>query len=475
MLSMQGAGVACGPTIYFLIMTLSREDLDALLAVRDFDKLIGQVETVWFDAKDQPYDIETDAGKRELAKDVASFANSSGGLIVVGARTAKSAEHFADEVVKIRPMERQLLDPGRYSDVVTDWVFPSVEGFEIDWLPTQNDSTRGLFAIRIPTQTEERRPFLVVRTLEGEKVVETLFGYAERRGDINRPMGIVDLQRTLRTGLNFERRLEERLGAIEAVLRNPPVMATTREDEDVARPKISERIERAATDGDFAGDRTLALAGRPVGPNESRTIFSSADDSIRRRLERPPTYRDHGWDLTMNGYAQIVRGEMIRVSGFRKLADLYRDGTLVFACAANEDFLAWTSTVQQLHPTAVVEVCYNFAVLYGLVLNDLREPATEVEFSIHLRNLHLHGVKTKLGAFRHGSIGQLRPDYIKSAPDDSTTRVIRVGAVKYSAGEVAFALAREIYLWFGLDEDKIPYSESVDDRRFVDQAAFARA
>jgi hypothetical protein len=456
-------------------MGLSRKNFDALLVARDFDKLLGEVETAWFDAKDQPYDIDTDTGKRELARDVVAFANSGGGILVIGLRTAKSTAHFADEVVKIRPLERHRVDAGRYTNVVTDWVFPAVDGFEIEWLPTHSDTTRGLFAIRIPEQTEERRPFLVVRTLDGERVVETLFGYAERRGDVNRPMGIVDLQRTLRAGLNFERRLEERLGAIEAVLRNAPPTSTSRHDEAAARAALSERIDRAASEGDFAGDRTVVLVAQPTGANELKTIFSSTDDSIRRRLERPPMFRDHGWDLSMNGYAQIVRGEMIRVQGFRKLADLYRDGTFVFACAANEDFLAWTSKVQQLHPMAVVELCYNFAVLYELVLKDLKLPVAEIEFTVHLRNLHMNGVKTKIGAFGYGSTGQFIPDYIKHAPDDSTTRTVRVDATTYSAGEVAFVVAREIYLWFGLDEDKIPYSGTISGNRFVDKEALVKA
>jgi len=166
---------------------------------------------------------------------------------------------------------------------------------------------------------------------------------------------------------------------------------------------------------------------------------------------------------------------MIRVNGFRKLADLYRDGTLVFACAANEDFLAWTSKVQQLHPMAVVELCFNFAVLYEVVLTDLRAPLADVELTVHLRNLHANGVETKIGAFGYGSIGQFMPDYIKVAPEDSMTRTGRLDASTYSSGEVAFVLAREIYLWFGLDEDKIPYSGTVNGKRFVDKDALTKA
>lgn len=266
-------------------MPFSREELDDLLAARAYERLIGQVETPWFDAKDQPYDVDTDGGKRALARDVAAFANSSGGTIVIGVRTTKSAVHFADEVVKIRPIERHRVDSGRYHNVVADWVFPWVDGFEIEWLPT-GDDTRGLFAIRIPAQAEELKPFLVVRTLDGEKIVETLFGYTARRGDVNRPMGVADLQRALRAGLQFER-LEERLSAIETLLQNPPATALIRAGDDVPTAAIDVTIARAAGDGDFPADRTSLFAAPP----RSLELEDAFWDAVIQLPSWPESYR----------------------------------------------------------------------------------------------------------------------------------------------------------------------------------------
>jgi hypothetical protein len=456
-------------------MAFSLADLNDLIATRNFSELVGKVENEWFDAKDQPYDVDENDGKREIAKDVAAFANKSGGLIIIGLRTNKSTQHFGDEVVKVRPIEQNRIDSGRYRDILAAWIFPPVVGIQFEWLATRDDVSRGLFVIRIPPQAEELLPFLVVRTVESGKVVETFFGYAERRGEVNAPLGIVDLQRALRTGLNFERHLDQRLSAIEANLSNAPSRSNNSDQE--RQEKLKTRMSSAVAASDFAEDRALVLAARPSTDNDLQTIFSARDDSIRRKVERPPIFRDHGWDLVTGGYAQIIRGEMIRISGFRKIIDLYRDGTLVFACAANEDFLSWTSKVEQMqiHSMALIEICYNFAVLYKLVLADLQRPLAKVEFAAGLRRFHLGGVKTKLAAFGYGSFSQLFPDHVREAPDNDATITTTFPVSDYVAGRVAFTVAREIYLWFGLDEDKIPYTSAANGDRYIDPDLLSHA
>jgi hypothetical protein len=106
----------------------SRAALETLLSSGVFDGLVGTVENVWFDAKDQPYDVTTDRGKRDLAKDVSAFANVVGGTVVIGARTKPSTTHFGDEVTELRPFEQSLVDPGQYRKIIADWVYPIVEG-----------------------------------------------------------------------------------------------------------------------------------------------------------------------------------------------------------------------------------------------------------------------------------------------------------------------------------------------------------
>lgn len=455
-------------------MITSRETLDALLASGEFGLLLGTVENSWFDAKDQPYATATDVGKRALAKDVASFANTDGGVILIGARTARSELHVGDEVVEIRPLKQQLVDITQYRDILADWIVPPVERLEVVWIAKHDENERGVVAIRIPEQPAHLKPFLVAKLVENGRIVETVFGYSERRNDANEPMTVVDLQRTLRAGLNFERNFDERLRAIEALLENLP-----RErgggGEDPYK-SLYERMLRATEEGDFGGERTLTLAAIPVGTTrELKTVFSARPESIRWKLERPPALRANGWDLTTGRNGEIVRGELVRVKGYAKLLDLYRDGTFVMSCLANDDFLAWTSAEQKLHPLALVELVLNFVNFYVLVLQDLDGSVNEVEFAVLLRNLHANEQKTKLAPGELSSISQMFPHAIREAPGNEYRFVKRIPIAGFDSGAVAFSLLRELYLWFGLEEDKVPYTAASEGgRRRVDWTALAR-
>ena len=57
-----------------------------LVRGRRADLLVGQREGNWLDVKSEPYGLPDESARYELSKDVASFANANGGLILVGAR-----------------------------------------------------------------------------------------------------------------------------------------------------------------------------------------------------------------------------------------------------------------------------------------------------------------------------------------------------------------------------------------------------
>jgi hypothetical protein len=141
--------------------------------------LIGQRECLWLDAKRQPYGLDQDRHRFELAKDVAAFANGVGGLILIGAstETIRSGERLAE----INPIPLRLVDVQRMRDVLDRWVFPVVEDLEIDVI--QVGDNRGLAYIYVPPQPEERRPFLVVGAEVGGKVVSVFVSVPTRRDD----------------------------------------------------------------------------------------------------------------------------------------------------------------------------------------------------------------------------------------------------------------------------------------------------
>jgi len=197
---------------------LNEDRLREIITSSDFELLKGEIESDWFEFKDQPYQIQNDAGKRELAKDVSSFANAQGGYIFIGAERKSSVTHLGDEVERIRPFNQSLLSTKQYHDVIKDWVYPEIKKITVEWRATKTDSSKGVVVIHIPQQKESLKPFLITRTFDDKKRVETLFGYAERKRDTSQPLSVIDLQTALRSGFNYENTVRNRFDKLELLV-----------------------------------------------------------------------------------------------------------------------------------------------------------------------------------------------------------------------------------------------------------------
>jgi len=227
-------------------MPLTQAEIITTLSAGDFDKFIGEVESEYFDAKGQPYVLDTDAGKREASKDASAFANGGGGYILLGLRTKPSSVRHADEVDSVRPIPEGLVNTAQLRAVLDAWIYPPIDGLDIKYYASRDDGSKGLVAIEIPPQREELKPFLIVRSFEGDRLLETMFGYAQRRADLNAPLGVADLHRLLRSGRHYERDIAARFDRIEAILatrENPePVTRNAEEVLDLLVQRIANEL-----------------------------------------------------------------------------------------------------------------------------------------------------------------------------------------------------------------------------------------
>ena len=449
-------------------MALTQVEFDNVLREGTFESLVGETENEWFDAKAKPYQLD-DNGKRELARDVAALANARGGVLVIGARTEASRQHFGDEVAEIRPFAQDLVNTAQYRHILDGWIYPRVQGLVVEWAASSTDHTRGVVTIRVPEQSADLRPFLVTKAISGGRLVETFFGYAERRADTNAPLGVIDLHRALRAGLQYERTFERRLDNLEAMIRELRE-ARGSSVPQLANVDVDERVARAMTDGGIVNERALVLTAYAATHQELQTIFSSSGDGIRRKLEQPPVLRYAGWDLSTRGISEIVEGEFVRARSSRKVVDLYRDGTLVLACAADESFLGWAMKNQKLNSLGVIELIYSFVSFYDSVLDDFPELPAQVTFRVDIRNFHRDGVKTKLGPYGPASMAQMFDDSLREAPRDVATLQRQFATENIEPARTAFQVARELYLWFGHAEETIPYVTRVGSELAIDES-----
>jgi hypothetical protein len=153
---------------------LEAKAIEALVLAGSAALLIGQHEHQGFDAKAAGYDLSSERGRFELAKDVAAFANGGReGTIICGLRTARRA---GSDVV--REVNLASLSGFREIDwirVIRRLVVPAPEGVRVRSRPISGASGPvGYLALSIPAQPEHLKPFLVKCGLrEDGRVVET--------------------------------------------------------------------------------------------------------------------------------------------------------------------------------------------------------------------------------------------------------------------------------------------------------------
>ncbi|OGD90777.1 hypothetical protein A3D81_00760 [Candidatus Curtissbacteria bacterium RIFCSPHIGHO2_02_FULL_40_17] len=454
---------------------LSLEKLQEIVSAADFDKLIGEIENEWFDCKASPYQLQNDISKKELAKDVSSFSNFEGGFIFIGVKTSQSDEHFGDEVESLRPFNKSLVDPIQYRNVIGDWVYPDIEGVDVKWIEITSQAGRGLVVITVPEQKESTKPFLITKTLDGERKIETLFGYAQRKGDTNKPATIADMQRYIQSGFHYEKQIKNQLDGIEVLLRSVAQHNQAQVQSRTNGERIEQRITRALEHAYLGNERTITISAYPNQPSQLQTIFLTSEHSIRRHLETPPILRRGGWSIETLDQARIMRGEMIRVAnGDRKVIDLYKDGTLVFIALADHRFLAWHDEERQkINSAALIEVIYSFVSFYKLVLDDLENLPEEITLRVDFKNLHLDDIKSYLLPYQLGSLAQGFEDQRRDAPDNDGAVEKTFLTDNFDIGAVAFELIREVYLWFGFEEEKIPYVQERDGLKTINADAIA--
>jgi|SRR5215203_1068147 len=161
--------------------------------------LIGVFESDWLDAKSAPYRLDQKSEQYEIAKDISSFANASGGLILIGAKTKR--RQSGDEINRVNGcvLSDAHVAPAALHSVIAKWVYPWVEGLKIEQVPLSSKD-QGVVLIEIPNQAESQKPFLVAGTKSGRRVSKLGFTYATRKGEGVQAPRIEEVHQLIRAG-----------------------------------------------------------------------------------------------------------------------------------------------------------------------------------------------------------------------------------------------------------------------------------
>ncbi|MGY0004612.1 AlbA family DNA-binding domain-containing protein [Micromonospora sp. I033] len=157
-----------------------------LLRSGKFNVLVGQPESATLEVKSQGYTLDDEAGKIELAQDVARFANAEkGGVLVIGMRTKRiRGEEVISRITPVRNAPKNA--PSRYRSTIDRRVYPPIDGLEVGAVEVESNGS--IILVKVPPQPEELKPFIVHGAMVGGRSEGAFISIVRRRDEGSIPI-----------------------------------------------------------------------------------------------------------------------------------------------------------------------------------------------------------------------------------------------------------------------------------------------
>ena len=453
----------------------TRDELLTALDGGAFDDLLGTAEGDWVDFKSEPYRLEVPKGLWEYAKDVAAFANSQGGLIVVGYKTVKTPVDLESKADVCRMIPKHRVDANRLKDILANTVYPEVRGVTQRWFPAGAEHTEGVLVVEVPQQRDSDHPFILKRVIGTDEKDLHAHAIPIRAGASTNWMRTEALHAALGRG-----DLRTVLASIDAVLLEVrarlPVLDGARVPAQVAQAapnvlsRMDERINAICREMEWEETPTYFLQAVPP-PGSQLLLNLHGSNGVAGKLVSPPVLRRNGWHPAAGFTPEVRDGGLVIVNGDRAIAWLDRDGFFTSGVVATPDFLGWGMDKRRdgapgpytLNSLALVELTLEFFRLVHTVLVPCA-PAGGWTARVLAR-----GFRSMSGGVR---MSPGPPDVwhqaLKPASGDAMDDVY---ASTGDAGRDAFLALERVYGLFGLSVEDIPFTE---DRAVSETAVRAR-
>jgi hypothetical protein len=461
---------------------LAIEDVSDMLSRGTFSELISAVEYAQFECKSGLYDTKAEKSKIELAKDISALANSSGGYLLIVPATKKNPLHQRDEVISVSEFASSAFPADTYRDILGALIYPPIADLRIEWHPGSADPAKGIASIYVPPKSANEKPFLVIKSELDSQVRGHLFGYFERVGDDVLPTSAQIIRDTMKDGKRYGD-LDRRMENIEGLITK---LAPTRAAKE--NPLTNERLLKRAADARIAAQlsdvSSFFLVAAPTEAVKLSGLFSSKSAEYKA-ISAPPTYRQHGFDLDTHTPIQHLRGELLRrITNGRKVLELWQDGALIFVGRSDEDFLGWATRRKEgeydiyINNYVLSEVVSLFFSLAVQVFSGMQDPPEEIRVCFGLTRVDMyvtigdatwnyelsdHPIDRVMGSFggRKAPAAEDKMFWIEFKLKDAIPEV------------EALKLLKEIYHWFGITDERIPYVDSTSLPERVDRACYS--
>ncbi len=161
--------------------------------------LLGARESEWLECKSAAYELKSVhemLWKHELAEDVAQFANTEvGGLLLIGFRTKRKSG--VDTIEKITPVPASDARAQTYRDVLRQRIHPPISRLLIEAYPWEAGQ---IICIYVPPQATENYPYLVAGSTINGRYIKAGITIVRREGDASIPITAQEIHATLAAG-----------------------------------------------------------------------------------------------------------------------------------------------------------------------------------------------------------------------------------------------------------------------------------
>ncbi len=441
-------------------MTSPKDVLEKLEA-RDFEALIGLMESEWLDAKETPYHLDSQKQKLELAKDVAAFANAAGGIIVIGFDCEKEPTTSSERICNVRQFPVSLVDPNKYSQILADLVHPPPHGVSVRVFEAADGKCAA--AIFVDAGVASDKPYLVGKMLNEDDIsIGSYFGYFERKRDVIPPVTIARIQQQLSAGMQWSS-IDQRLHAIEANIATWGKGGAPAKGSSITQTVRKERLTAARAAVGWNDAPIVYYIASAEGDCDFPTLFRSPSERIVRLIDRPPQLRQQGFEISAGDCSEIVLGRLRRnmIAGYR-LIELWKDGLFIYIAPGDEEFLGWRTRSEDrpidINNFVLAESVLSFCWLLKFVFEEADPQPPVLRLTVGFDNLKRPSGLPTLSTTPEG--GMRFPGSARSAPAEAVEVYQLAETANYDPEHLAFLLVADIYHWFGFDSMSVPYVDA---------------
>ena len=391
------------------------------------DVLIGQLESVYFEARSQLYNtlqkdgISKGISSIELAKDISAIANSGGGIICIGLKTKSYVAKLTEIVTALKPININSSECEKYIQsyfgILKNLLYPvfSANDWEFGWI-NLNDGIILWIYVKDSKETKEYPLIVTKDQYHPEKdvfVKGEVFGIYHRDNSDKRivPIGAIHLQ--------FNHVLLQNLDKIE-IVKNKVI------------DDIGLQLEKE--------EGFLYLIAIPQKEVKIEGYLNTSETSIYHLLKNAPYLRNNGWNFQVESIEipENKSGEWQIRNERKKLIKVSRDGIIKIG-ASIPGFLDWTTPQTKTQKSINCLALAEFIKTFGQFISNFK-----MNFNLTNDYLFYVGIRANSNATYNLLLDILYPNSIVNL-EASEVKIEIPELLQMNSNIIGGNILREIY------------------------------